>query len=116
MIKLSKEDKIELRRILESIQGRIDNNLSKLMMDLIFKTRIKTRKEDFRLFSTNIGKIPDRSLDAFSLGSFFGQTFQIALDLAKKMNLKLDVNQKRILREFIFFLVLFKFEKERDRK
>jgi len=116
MTKLSKEDKIELSRILESIQGRIDGDLSKLMMDLIFKTRIKTQKEDFRLFSTNISKIPDKSLDSFSLGSFFGQTFQISLDLAKKMNLKLDVNQKRILREFIFFLVLFKFEKEVSKK
>jgi hypothetical protein len=112
MTKLSKGDKIELGRILESIQGRLDNNLSKLMMDLIFKTRIKTSREDYRLFSTNINKIPDRSSDAFSLGGFFGQTFQISLDLAKKMNLKLDVNQKRILREYVFFLVLFKFEKE----
>ena len=111
MTKLSKEDKIELSRILESIQGRIDNDLSKLMMDLIFKTRIKIQNEDFRLFSTNINKIPDKSLEAFSLGSFFGQTFQISLDLAKKMDLKLDANQKRMLREFIFFLVLFKFEK-----
>ena len=111
MTKLSKEDKIELSRILESIQGRIDNDLSKLMMDLIFKTRIKIQNEDFRLFSTNISKIPDNPLEAFSLGSFFGQTFQISLDLAKKMDLKLDANQKIMLREFIFFLVLFKFEK-----
>ena len=112
MIKLSKEDKIELNRILESIQGRIDKNLSKLMMNLIFKTRIKIRKEDLQLFSANISKIPDKALDSFSLGSFFGQTFQISLDLAKKMDLKLDITQKRILREFVFFLVLFKFEKE----
>jgi hypothetical protein len=116
MIKFSKEDKIELSRILESIQGRIDEHLSKLMMDLIFKTRITIKKEDLQLFSINISKIPDKALDAFSLGSFFGQTFQISLDLAKKMNLKLDPSQKRILREFIFFLVLFKFEKESDKK
>ena len=116
MTKLSKEDKIELSRILESIQGRIDKDLSKLMIDLIFKTRIKIKKEDFRLFSTNSSKIPDSSLEAFSLGSFFGQTFQISLDLAKKMNLKLDAYQKRILREFIFFIVLFKFEKEISKK
>lgn len=116
MTKLSKEDKVELSRILESIQGRLEEDLCKLMMDLIFKTRIKTKKEDFRLFSTNINKIPDKPLDAFSLGSFFGQTFQISLDLAKKMNLKLDAYQKRILREFIFFIVLFKFEKEISKK
>ncbi len=115
MIKLSKEDKIELSRILESIQGRIDENLSKLMMDLIFKTRIKIRKEDLQLFSININKIPDKSTNSFSLGSFFGQTFPISLDLAKKMNLKLDTTQKRILREFVFFLVLFKYEKESDK-
>jgi plasmid maintenance system antidote protein VapI len=51
-------------------------------------------------------------MKAFSLGSFFGQTYQIGLDLAKKLDLKLDSNQKRILREFTLFLVLFKFEKE----
>jgi hypothetical protein len=50
MTKLSKEDKIELSRILESIQGRIDNDLSKLMMDLIFKTRIKIQNEDLVVF------------------------------------------------------------------
>jgi hypothetical protein len=116
MIKFSKEDKVELSRILESIQGRIDENLSKLMMDLIFKTRIKIKKEDFQLFSININKIPDKSIEGFSLGSFFGQTFQISLDLAKKMDLKLDTSQKRILREFIFFMVLFKFEKELEKK
>ena len=112
MIKLSKEDKIEINRILEDIQGRLDEKLIKLMMDLIFKTRIKIKKEDFQLFSSNINEIPDKSLNAFSLGGYFGQSFQISLDLAKKMNLKLDVNQKRILREFVFFIVLFKFGKE----
>jgi hypothetical protein len=116
MIKFSKEDKIELSRILGSIQGRIDEKLSKLIIDLIFKNRVKPSKEDLQLFSINISKIPDKSSDAFSIGSFFGQTYQISLDLAKKMNLKLDRNQKRILREFVFFLVLFKFEKESSEK
>jgi len=116
MIKLSKQDKIELSRILESIQGRLDKKLTKLMMDLIFKTRVKSGREDFRLFSANINNIPNKAPDAFSLGSFFGQTFQISLDLAKKMNLKLDPNQKRVLREFIFFLILFKYEKESGEK
>jgi hypothetical protein len=108
----SKEDKIEINRVLEDIEGRLDDNLIKLMMKLIFKTRIKIKKEDFQLYSSNIDEIPDKSLKAFSLGSFFGQSFQISLDLAKKLDLKLDVNQKRILREFIFFLVLFRFGKE----
>ena len=112
MIKFSKEDKIEINSILESIEGRLDENLIKLMMKLIFKTRINIKKEDFQLYSSNINEIPDKSLNAFSVGSYFGQSFQISLDLAKKFNLKLDANQKRILREFIFFLVLFKFGKE----
>ena len=33
---LSKNDKIQLSRILESIQGRLDENLIKLIMDFIF--------------------------------------------------------------------------------
>lgn len=112
MINLSKEDKIVINRILDSIQGRLDENLIKLIMNLIFKTRTKTNRADFQLYSANIEEIPDEAIVAFSLGSYFGQTFQISLDLAKKMNLRLDANQKRILREFVFFLVLFKFGKE----
>ena len=116
MIKLSREDKIEINRILDSIQGRLDDNLIKLMMELIFKSRMKIKREDFQLYSSNISEIPDKPLEAFSLGSYFGQTFQISLDLAKKMKLKLDINQKRILREYVFFLVLFKFEKDSSGK
>ena len=112
MIKLSNEDKIQINKILESIQGRLDEKLVKLIMNLIFKTRIKMKKEDAQLYSSNINEIPDKSLNSFSLGSSFGQIFQISLDLAKKMDIKLNLNQKRILREFIFFLVLFKFGKE----
>ena len=112
MIVLTKEDKIEINRILESVKGRIDQKLCKLIMDLIFQNKVGIKKDDKRLFSTNQEKIPDSSMNAFSLGSFFGQTYQIGLDLAKKMELKLDANQKRILREFTLFLVLFKFEKE----
>jgi len=112
MIKFSSKDKIEMNRILESIEGRLDENLIKLTMNLILKTGVKIKKEDFHLYSLNINEIPDKSLNAFSLGSYFGQIFQISLDLAKKMNLKLDENQKRILREFIFFLILFRYGKE----
>ena len=72
-------------------------------MNLIFKTRIKIKKEDFQLYSSNVDEIPDKSLISFSVGSSFGQIFQISLDLAKKMNLNLDNRQKRILREFVFF-------------
>lgn len=116
MNELSKNDKLQLSRILESIQGRLDEKLIKLIMDFIFKTRIKVGKEDLRLFSINIDKIPDKSLDSFSLGGFFGQPYQISLEFAKKMNLKLKVNQKRIIREFVFFLILLKYEKELTKK
>ncbi|MDH3677261.1 MAG: hypothetical protein OEQ12_03060 [Nitrosopumilus sp.] len=116
MSNLSKDDKIQLGRIFESIQGRIDKNLIKLIMDFIFGTKVKTRKEDLRLFSINLKKIPDESLEAFSLGDFFGQAYQISLNFATKMNLKLNTEQKRILREYVFFLVLLKFEKESNRK
>ena len=112
MIKITKDDKKEINRILESVLGRIDQKLCKLIMDLIFQNKAGMKKEDERLFSSNQEIIPDSAIDAFSLGSFFGQTYQIGLDLAKKMDLKLDSNQKRILREFTLFLVLFKFEKE----
>ena len=115
-MELSKNDKIDLSRMLEGVQGRVDNKLLKFVMDLVFKNRVSTKKEDRFLFSSNLEKIPDKSLDSFSIGSFFGQTYQIGLDLAKKMDVKLDTNQKRLLREFIFFLVLFKFEKESEVK
>ena len=112
IVELSKNDKIELSRILEGVQGRLDKNLIKLVMDLVFKNRVSIKKEDHYLFSANSKKIPDESTESFAVGSFFGQTYQIGIDLAKKMELKLDPNQKRLLREFTFFLVLFKFEKE----
>ena len=111
-MELSKDDKVELSRMLESIQGQLDSDLIKLVMDLVFKNRVSTKKEDNYLFSTNLEKIPEKSIDSFSVGSFFGQTYQIGLDLARKMDLKLDAKQKRVLREFTFFLVLFKYEKE----
>ena len=116
MIEISKEDKIEINRILESVKGRIDQKLCRLIMDLVFQNKVAVKKEDKMLFSANQKKIPDSSIEAFSLGSFFGQTYQIGLDLAKKMELKLDGNQKRVLREFTLFLVLFKFEKETTSK
>jgi len=116
MIELSKNDKNEINRVLDSVQGRLDEKLVKLTIELIFKTRIKTGREDNHLFSVNIDKIPTRSIEAFSLGSFFGQTYQISLDIAKKMDIKLKIEQKRILREFVLFIVLFKFEKEKNLK
>lgn len=112
MIQLTNDDKIEINRVLESVKGRLDEKLCKLIMDLVFQNKVRIKKEDKQLFSVNQERIPDSSIEAFSLGSFFGQTYQIALDLAKKMELRLDGNQKIVLREFTFFLVIFKFEKE----
>lgn len=112
MTELSNEDVKEINRIIDSIKGRLDEKLIRIIIDLIFKTRVTGGKEDHHLFSTNIGKIPSKALDAFALGSVFGQAYQISLDIAKKMNIKLKIDQKRVLREFIFFVVLIKFEKD----
>ena len=71
MIEITKDDKIEINRILESVKGRIDQKLCKLIMDLIFQNKVGIKKEDERLFSTNQQRIPDSSIDAFSLGSFY---------------------------------------------
>ena len=53
MTEITKEDKIEINRILESVKGRIDQKLCKLIMDLIFQNKVGIKKEDERLFSTN---------------------------------------------------------------
>ena len=115
MTEFTSQDKIEINRIFESIKGRIDQKLCKVIMNLVFQNQVRMKKEDEKLFNTNKEKIPHRSLEAFSLGGFFGQTYQIGLELSKKMDLQLDRNQKRIFREFTLFLVLLKFEKEFER-
>lgn len=113
---LSKDDKIQLSRIFESVEGRVDKKLVKLIMDFIFSTKVKTRKDDYQLFSANINKIPDKSIASFSLGDIFGQAYQISLNFAVKMDIKLNLEQKRLLREYVFFLVLIKYEKELSKK
>jgi hypothetical protein len=111
MIEFNQQDKIEINRILLSIEGRLDKKLIKLTMDLILKTSW-TKNIAINLYKNNINNIPDKSLDAFLLGSHFGQIYQISLDFAKKMELSLTPNQKNILREFVFFLVLLRSEKQ----
>jgi hypothetical protein len=107
MTKLNKQDKIELDKILYSIEGKLDEKLIRLMLDLIFKTNwLNTNATN--LYKNNIKEIPDKSLDAFILGSHLGQIYQITLELSKKLELTLSHNQKNILREFIFFLVLLR--------
>lgn len=111
MTSLNHENRIEINKILESIEGRLDKNLIRLTLDLILKTNW-TNNITINLYKSNINNIPDKSLNAFLLGSHCGQIYQIALNLAKKLELSLSSNQKNILREFVFFLVLLCTEKK----
>ena len=110
MVEFTQQDKIEISKILASIEGRLDKRLVKLTMDLILKTSW-TKSVAINLYKNNVNNIPDKSLNAFLLGSHFGQIYQISLDFAKKLELSLSPNQKNILREFVFFLVLLRIEK-----
>ena len=110
MVEFTQQDKIEISKILASIEGRLDKRLVKLTMDLILKTSW-TKSVAINLYKNNVNNIPDKSLNAFQLGSHFGQIYQISLDFAKKLELSLSPNQKNILREFVFFLVLLRTEK-----
>ena len=110
MVDLTLQDKTEITRILSSIEGRLDKKLIKLTLDLILKTNW-TKNIALDLYQNNLDDIPDKSLNAFLLGSHFGQIYQISLDFAKKLELSLTPNQKNILREFVFFLVLLRAEK-----
>lgn len=111
MIEFSYKDKIEINRILLSIEGRLDKKLIEFTTSLILKTNW-TKSVAVNLYKNNINNIPDKSLDAFLLGSHFGQIYQISLDFAKKLELSLTANQKNILREFVLFLVLLRSEKQ----
>jgi len=110
MVEFTQQDKIEISKILASIEGRLDEKLVKLTMDLILKTNW-TKSVAINLYKNNVNNIPDKSLNAFLLGSHFGQIYQISLDFAKKLELSLTPNQKNILREFVFFLDLLRTEK-----
>lgn len=111
MTEFTQQDTMEIRKILSSIEGRLDKRLIKLTIDLILKTSW-TKNAATNLYKNNIQSIPDKSLDAFVLGSHFGQIYQISLDFSKKLELSLSPNQKNILREFVFFLVLLRSEKQ----
>jgi hypothetical protein len=115
MTEFNQQDKIEISKILSSIEGRLDKRLIKLTVDLILKTNW-TKSVATSLYKNNIDGIPDKSLNAFLLGSHFGQIYQISLDVAKKLELSLSPNQKNILREFVFFLVLLRSEKQENPK
>lgn len=112
MTKLNKPDKIEMDKILYSIEGKLDEKLIRLTSDLIFKTNW-TNINATNLYKNNIKEIPDKSLDAFTLGSHLGQIYQISLELSKKLELTLSHNQKNILREFILFMVLLRHKNQK---
>jgi len=113
MTELTRQDKIEINRILEAIEGKIDGKLVKLILDLIFKTKW-AKNIAIDLYKNNLNSIPDKSLNAFVLGSHFGQLYQISLDFSKKLELSLSPNQKNILREVVFFLVLIKSQRQEN--
>ena len=115
MVILSKQNKIEIHKILTSIEGKLDERLIKLTMDLILKTTW-TKNIALNLYKSNLKNIPDRALNAFILGSHFGQIYQISLDFSKKLELSLTPNQKNILREFVFFLVVLSAENQKETK
>jgi len=106
-----KQNKIEIQKILNSIEGRLDERLIKLTMDLILKTSWP-KNVAINLYKNNLNSIPDKSLNAFVVGSHFGQIYQISLDFSKKLELSLTPNQKNMLREFVFFLVLLRAENQ----
>jgi len=111
LAQLNNKDKIELDKILWSVEGRLDKNLIRLTKDLILKTNW-TNNLTINLCKSNINNIPDKSLNAFLLGNYCGQCYQISLNLAKKLELTLTPNQKNVLKEFVFFLVLIYADKK----
>lgn len=115
MDRLSEKEKIEMSRILESVQGRIDRRLVKLTLDIIMNSKW-TQEIERDLYKKNIERIPERAIDAVLIGSHIGQTYQVSLDLSKKMGIELKPLQKNILREFVFFLILFRTEIESKKR
>lgn len=114
MSNFSEKERIETSRILESLKGRLDKRLIKLTMDLVMNTKWSQENEK-ELYKRNIDRIPKRSLEGMLMGSHIGQIYQVSLDFAKKLELDLKPIQKSILKEFIFFLVLLRTERENNR-
>lgn len=115
MSNFSEKERIETGRILESIKGRLDKQLIKLIMDLVMSTKWSQENEK-DLYKKNIDRIPEKSIEGMLMGSHIGQIYQVSLDFAKKLELELKPIQKSILKEFIFFLVLLRTERENSRK
>lgn len=111
MSNYTEKEKIEINRMLESIKGRIDTKLVKLIMELTMKTNWSQDIER-DLYKKNIERIPGKQVDAVLIGSHVGQIYQIALDFAKKFEINLKPLQKNILREFVVFMVLLRTDKK----
>ena len=114
MSNFSEKERTETSRILESLKGRLDKRLIKLTMDLVMNTKWSQENER-ELYKRNIDRIPKKSLEGILMGSHIGQIYQVSLDFAKKLELDLKPIQKSILKEFIFFLVLLRTERENNR-
>jgi len=114
MNSISERERIEISRILESIEGKLDKRLIKLTMDVIMNTKWSQKVEE-NLYRKNKDMIPQKAVDAVLLGSHIGQIYQVSLDFTKKLKISLKPLQKSILREFIFFLVLIRTEREQNK-
>jgi hypothetical protein len=114
MSSFSDNEKIELSRILESVEGRLDKRLIKLTVDVVMNTKWSQNIE-MNLYKINIERIPQKAVDAMLLGSHVGQIYQVSLDFAKKLEINLNPLEKEMLKELVFFLVVLRTEKEQKR-
>jgi len=110
-MRYSKKEKIEMNWILESIEGRLDKRLIKITMDVVMNAKWSQEVER-DLYKKNIEHIPENATDAVLLGSHIGQIYQVSLESARKLGISLRPLERAILREFVFFLVLLRTEKE----
>jgi hypothetical protein len=70
MVEFTQQNKIEISKILASIEGRLDKRLIKLTMDLILKTSW-TKSVAINLYKNNVNNIPDKSLNVPIRKSFW---------------------------------------------
>lgn len=113
MSEFTEKEKVEVNKILESIKGRLDKRLIKLIIDLVMKTNWSQEIEK-DLYRKNSDRIPKKAVDAVLIGSHVGQIYQISLEYAKKFEIQLKPIQKNILREFVFFMVLLRTDRQKS--